>query len=458
GGGGGGFADLVIDPGGILRRSLLLVTPPQPPTPFPKQHLCNDYNQTLLSMGLRAALVYLQNRGMQPSFSEAGQLMLGSTAIPPINPNTGGYRRADTSGYQVMLRFRSETNAATQVSLMEVLEGRVDPELVRDRIVFLGYTTPQAKDDFYTPYSAAQADKQKMPGVIVHAQAASQLLATVLEGESLIWVWPHSAEWLWILAWSLGGGLLGWYFRHPAAFGLVIVLGAGGLYAISLSVFLRSGWIPLVPPALTFLGTAVGVVLLDRFNNSAYGQQVYRTVKTFLHLDIDIDEEKLEKQVAEITETDYFRDLQDTVKTLRESGDDPKAAPSRFNQAAPAWPGDLATTTTTDGEADAELEAIHRLLTPESPPPPRRDAPRPTAPEDSDDGLGFLGDLNQQAQQLKQQLQTEAPASPYQPFVLDSAFCRCQDTSEATEAYVQFIDREIQALKQGIRGKSAQHG
>jgi hypothetical protein len=63
------------------------------------------------------------------------------------------------------------------------------------------------------------------------------------------------------------------------------------------------------------MATAVGVILLERFGKTTYGQTVYRQVKQFLH--IEIDEDKLQKQVAEITETDYFQDLQSTVKNLR---------------------------------------------------------------------------------------------------------------------------------------------
>jgi CHASE2 domain-containing sensor protein len=496
-----GFADLVIDPGGILRRSLLLVTPPQPSTPFPKQHFCNDFSQTLLSFGFRSVLLYLQKQGVEAGFTEAGELKLGNTIIPAITSNTGGYRNADTAGYQVLLHFRSETNGVKQVSLTEVLEERVEPGLVRDRIVMIGYTTPQSKDDFYTPFSSARDDRQKMPGVVVHAQSASQLLSTVLDGQPLIWVWPTSLELIWILGWSLAGGILGWYLRHPAAFALVIVLGAGGLYVMGLVIFLGNGWIPVVPPALTFVGTAVGVVLLDRFNNSTYGQQVYRKVKTLLHLDIDIDEEKLEKQVSEITETDYFRDLQDKVKTLRDGSDAGEQTQPTFEQHVPSWSGFSGTPASNSFStlSEAGMDDLDRLLAPQSPtatqhhtaptadedelvrllaPQTATAAPSsapalataelnyldqinqklqvlrptpPTAKPEDNDGLGFLDTLNQEAQQLKHQLQGKATAPLLSTFAMDDVFCRCQDTSEATAAYIQFIDQEIQALKQQIQ-------
>jgi CHASE2 domain-containing sensor protein len=434
-----GFADLVIDPGGILRRGLLLVTPPQPATPFPKAHLCNDYNQTLISLGLRATLLYLQAQGIEPSFSDRGELRLGSTTIPSLGSDTGGYRNADTSGYQILLNYRSETNAVQQVSLMDLLQGRVDGALVRDRIVLVGHTSPQSKDDFYTPFSSARADAQKMPGVVVHAQIASQLLSASLDGSPLIWVWPQAIEGLWIVAWSLAGGLLGWYLRHPAAFGLVVVLGAGGLYASGLVMFRHSGWIPVVPPALTFVGTAGGVVLLDRFSNSAYGKQVYRRVKTLLRIDIEIDEEKLEKQVAEITETDYFRELQEKVKALREGDEAPLASRP---QAPPPQPTGSAT-------GAPGLDALGQLLGPPTSVAPAPAAPAATATEAD---LDFLNDLSREAQQLKRHLGGGALARP--TLMIEDNFCRIHDPSEASETYVALLSQEIKKLKQSSGDRS----
>jgi adenylate cyclase len=370
------------------------------------------------------------------------------------------------------------------VSLLDVLEGRVESAQVRNRIVMVGYTTPQSKDDFYTPFSSARSDRQKMPGVVIHAQSASQLLSTVLDGKPLLWVWPLPAELVWIVAWSFFGGVLGWYLRHPGAFALVAIVGAAGLYGISLAIFFQGGWIPVVPAALTFLGTAVGVVLLDRFNNSAYGQQVYRKVKTLLHLDIEIAEDKLEKQVAEITESDYFRDLQDKVKSLRDTD---SADDGSLGQAIAGGSG-VGGQGPTANDDDVHLDALKQLLAPEqsSPKPAlasptsapggsefeefdfftdisrdaqqfKRQVQKVAAPaQPDDDGLDFLKDLNRDAQQLKQTLKGEAPCSS--PLTLDDAFCRCGDTSPATILYINFIEQEIKKLKQSIGDQNAQPG
>ena len=493
-----GFADFVVDPGGILRRSLLMTGPPEPAIPFPKQHLCNQPDQTLLSISFRATLQYLESQGVEAAFTADQQLRFGSTLIPQIHPHTGGYQGADTKGYQIMLHYRSEKRAVPTVSLMEVLENKIDPQLIRDRIVFVGYTTPQAKDDFYTPYSVSKDDNQKMPGVIIHAQAASQLISTVLDAQPLIWVWSTPVEVLWILAWSLLGGISGWYLRHPVAFATVILAGCGSLYCLCLVIFFQSGWVPLVPPLLTFIGTAVGVVLLDRFNNSSYGQQVYRKVKNLLNLEIEIDEEKIKEQVSEITETEYFRGLQDTVKRLRnqppQSRDTRQSKREGFDGLSPhnldvSSPPETDIVSKTNAKTSSQPGrdwTSKSTVVPDksvagSAPKDHRQTELPPESLDSldsintsdfeaaqlfdsfdtsdfeaaatEDELAFIQQLNQEVQQLKQDMQPKQvmkAAENHTSFALDLTFCDYTDTSEITQDYIAHLVSKLAALKADI--------
>ncbi|MBD1995749.1 CHASE2 domain-containing protein [Leptolyngbya sp. FACHB-541] len=334
-----GFSDLVIDPGGILRRSLLVIVPPLPENGVPLvPHLCSqpttldNQPNTLLSFGFQLALTYLAEEGIQPELTEADELKLGSTLLSRLQPTTGGYQKADASGYQILLDYRSANRAAPQVSITDVLSDRVNSELIRDRIVLIGYTTPQAKDEFYTPYSAGASDSQKMPGVVVHAQSVSQILSAVLDDRPLLWSWSNAQEGIWIFGWALVGGVVAWYVRHPLKFGGAIAIASGVIYGICFLLFLQGGWIPLVPGAIALVVTSAAVILVDRFNHSTYGQTVCRQVKSFLKLDIEINQAKLEKQVAEITESDYFQDLQQKAKDLRSSaGTRSPTAPSTEN-------------------------------------------------------------------------------------------------------------------------------
>ena len=311
-----GFADLPIDAGGILRRSLLLSTPTPSKVPPPVQHLCNipDPENQIPSFGFQLALLYLEGQNIQPDLTPTGELKIGSTVFHRLTDNAGSYHKAGASDYQIMLNYRSPKNAVKQVSVSEILDGKIDPSLVKDRVVLIGYTTPIAKDDFYTPYSAGLQDSQKMPGVVIHAQHVSQILSTVLNNRPLMWCWSEGPEILWILGWSVVGGLLAWRIRRLWLFGLGVVIGVGVLYGTTYVLFLNSGWVPLVPPIIGLVATAIVVVLIER----GYAKAIYQGVKKLV-LNIEIDEEKKQQQVAAITESESFVELQQKAAELRKN-------------------------------------------------------------------------------------------------------------------------------------------
>ncbi|HEY9880741.1 MAG TPA: CHASE2 domain-containing protein [Leptolyngbyaceae cyanobacterium] len=368
-----GFSDVVVDAGGTLRRSLLLAAPPAFNGTVPTQHVCNTPGTQLLSLGFQLALIYLQAQGISPSQNAQGDIQLGSTVLHRFQAETGGYRKTEASGYQIFLNYRSEDKPVPIVSLSEILNGTVGADQIRDRIVLIGYTTPQAKDDFYTPYSGGRRDSQKMPGVLVHAQSVSQLLSAVLDGRPLLWTWSVSGEILWIFAWGVAGAAFAWKVRRPAWFALGSLLLGSITYGISYGLFLLGGWIPLLPPLAALFLAAGGVVLVDRFNNSAYGQAMYRQVKTLLRLDIAVDEERVERQVSEITQTDYFSDLQQRARELRQR-------PKRL--------------TTQQEETGADLQEVS-----ETPAAEPLASPGPSADEEFGN---YLSGLQQRAKRLKQ--------------------------------------------------------
>lgn len=311
------FSDLVVDPGGILRRSLLIAAPPADSETV-GTHICNDPEAQLFSLGLQLAMSYLATEGIALELTAKQELRFGDVVLERLQPNLGGYRNVDAQGYQIMLNYRAAKTVAPQVSLSDVLSGAVGASQIRDRIVLIGVTTPEAKDEFYTPFSGGLDDSQKMSGVSVHAQSVSQILSAVLDGRPLLWSWPTWSEALWIVLWGLGGALFAWYIRRPLTYGVVAIMLLGGLYGICYIVLLQGGWIPLVPAALALGFASGGVVLIDRFNKSDYGQAVYKQMKSLLRIEIDIDHTKVGEQVAEITDTDYFSKLQVQAKELRE--------------------------------------------------------------------------------------------------------------------------------------------
>ncbi|HIK17520.1 MAG TPA: CHASE2 domain-containing protein [Leptolyngbyaceae cyanobacterium M33_DOE_097] len=316
-----GAANLGADPDSVVRRAFLTLTPPEKPqqsdasTPPPPNSPCNDSSQTIPYFGLQLALNYLDAENIQMEPTPDNFIKLGSTIFKPLPVRTGPYRTADIGGkqgYQMLINYRSNRQLAEEVTLTDVLEGKVSGDRIKDKVVLVGYVAESVKDTFATPFNQ-QRNLPPMPGVVIHAHVVSQILSAVQNQRSLIWFWHPALENIWIAAWAVGGALLAWRIRRPVLLLGAIALGSLTIFGISYWLFTQAGWIPVVPPLLTFiLGSGV-VVLFTR----GVAQAIYEGVRGFLKLDIEIDKEKKERDVAEIAESDYFRDLQARSEELR---------------------------------------------------------------------------------------------------------------------------------------------
>lgn len=257
-----GFSDVVKDPDGILRRHLLTLTPEDPASPC----------VTPYAFSVQLAARYLAAKGILPKFTSEGHLQFGGTVLKPLEPHTGTYQQVDTWGYQVLLNYRSShspQSIAPQVTLTQVLTGKVNPSLVKDRIILIGVTDKSYPDYLSTPYG--QQPGQEMPGVVVQAQMVSQILSAVLDQRPLMWFWPQWGEVLWIWGWSLLGGILAWRFRSLLGLGLAVGIALGALYGLCFGLLTQSGWVPLIPSALALITTG-GVVVIYRHSLTASGK------------------------------------------------------------------------------------------------------------------------------------------------------------------------------------------
>ncbi|MBD1897131.1 CHASE2 domain-containing protein [Coleofasciculus sp. FACHB-129] len=440
-----GFADFVKEPDGWVRRSLLVANPPVPNAPLENPHLCSDPEEQLTSLDLTLALMYLQAEGIEAEPSDDGNLKIGSTLFKSPDPNAGGYRKADTEGLQMLINYRSANLPAQKITLTDVLKGKIDPALVKDRVVLVGYTAVSVNDDFNTPYSAAQEGTQKMPGVVIHAQVVSQILSAVLDKRPLFWYWSEWGEIGWIWAWSLVGGLVAWRIRRP----LLLVIAGGGAIALLFGtcyvLFLKAGWIPLVPPALALVTTAVGVVLIDR----GYAKAIYQGVKGFLKIDIEIDQEKKERQVAEITESDYFQELQEKAKNLRsrESNSSEKTTSKLKVERAEAaettaetdylqqlqQKGKSFRNRSNDGEAEATTESTVEI---------------PEAAETTTE-IDYLQQLQQKGQELRNRSNDGEAEATTEPTVEIPEATQASQATETTEEinYLQQLQKKGKKLR-----------
>lgn len=235
-----GFNDIIVDPGGIVRRGLLFM---------------HDGEVLLYAFALRLALLYLHAEGIgpQPDATYPEHLRLGRTTIRPFEANDGGYVRADARGYQFLLDFRGGHQPFPTWSLTQLLQGDIAPAALRDRVVLVGTTAASVKDTFYTPYSRGRQEEQQLAGVALHAHVVSQLLRGALEGGATIRTVHDHAEALWLLLWSVLGTVLGVWTRSPwhlafRAVGGVMVLGLMGYGAL-----VYGWWLPVIPPVLAWV-------------------------------------------------------------------------------------------------------------------------------------------------------------------------------------------------------------
>ena len=231
-----GFTDVVVDPGGTVRRGLLLT---------------DDGSRVFFSLALRVALFYLSAEGisLQGDPQQPSHLRLGRSTLRPFEANDGAYVRADAGGYQVLLDYREPSDAFPSVSVTELRAGRFDAALFQGKVVLIGVTAGSVKDSFYTPHGEEY-------GVGMHARLVNQLIRAGIDGDVPPAVISDLYEGLWILLWALAGGAIVLVLRSAWRFALGMAAGLALLAAAVHALFLNGWWIPLVPPALAWVGAA----------------------------------------------------------------------------------------------------------------------------------------------------------------------------------------------------------
>jgi CHASE2 domain-containing sensor protein len=261
-----GFSDFVQDSDGVVRRHLFAMHPD-----------ANSPCTTPYALSARLAFRYLQQEGITARYTPQQELQLGTVIFKRLRSHQGGYQRLDDWGYQSLLNYRrsyhSALEVAEQVTLKDVLAGKVSPDKVKDRIILIGVTAQSAGDRFTTPYSTGRGTYEAMPGVIVHAQMVSQILSAVQDGRSLIGVWPLWGELLWVWGWSIVGGVAAWHLRSIRYLGLASGVTLGVLYGLSFGLLTQGLWVPLVPSAIA-LGVTSVTILTYRMSPQQRQQQL----------------------------------------------------------------------------------------------------------------------------------------------------------------------------------------
>ncbi len=227
------------------------------------------------SFSLAVTLAYLDAHGVDyvqvpaPGSTPENPITLfrlGKTVFPRITPDFGGYVGLDVLDYEYLLDFkgprrfgpRESTLVKTEdapkgrvrprihdYSFGDVIEGRIPPDALRDKIVLVATVMPSIKDSNPTPID------DDLRGVIQHAMAVNQLLRAALDGEKPETCWPEWAEVAWIAAATLLGGALGVRFRSPWKLAPALLLLLAVIHGAGWLTFRYGGtWFLIVAPAL----------------------------------------------------------------------------------------------------------------------------------------------------------------------------------------------------------------
>ena len=245
-----GFADVVLDGDGRIRRALLSVV--------------GDDGQLRLSLGTQLAMNYLQAKDVELKPIDSDRNSLGKAIFKRFQPHDGGYVRVNSGGYQVLLNYWGTPANFQQYSLTQVLNNQIEAENIRDRLILIGTTAESLKDSFYTPYSQGWfKSPKKMPGVFIHANVASQTISAAVDNRPLLRTHNKAIESLWILMWAAISTIIVWRFNSIAA--IIPAIGSANLVLIILSylAFLSGWWLPLIPSLLTLNAIALAVIIIS---------------------------------------------------------------------------------------------------------------------------------------------------------------------------------------------------
>nr|CUM61875.1 putative Diguanylate cyclase [Planktothrix agardhii] len=167
-----GFNNVPRDADSKVRRGLLYLTDTKNKQKFHK------------SFALQLASIYLKNQGIEskPSPKNPNELQFKNTVFPWFRPNDGSYIRAYDGGYQFLINLRGPAGTFPSIPMRDILENRVSPDLIKNRIVIIGSTAPSIKDSEFTSYSdGIFKSSEPMYGVELQAQLTSQIISSVLD-------------------------------------------------------------------------------------------------------------------------------------------------------------------------------------------------------------------------------------------------------------------------------------
>ena len=271
-----GANDLINDPDGKVRRFFLSIPITESQIELKIEPKANQV-KALDGLGVKLALQYLEQQNIFPQVLDQTkqEYRLGNLRLIPFNKNDGAYTQVDDRGYQLILNYRGGRGSFSYITMTDVQENKIPPGFFTGKVVLLGASAVSLNDLHSTPFSSTLVGiPQRMSGVEIHAQITSQMIDGAMGDRPVLSSWTEAQELLWIVSWSLVGGILTWSQRNTSAklssrsqqqgwweifqnSRLAIV--TLGLALFSYGCFQFALWVPLVPPLLALWGSSLSI-------------------------------------------------------------------------------------------------------------------------------------------------------------------------------------------------------
>ncbi|MGK7895621.1 MAG: CHASE2 domain-containing protein, partial [Xenococcus sp. (in: cyanobacteria)] len=224
------------------------------------------HQQSSFSLSFKLAYTYLASQGIKPIQANSEQnWQFGETVFPRLPKRFGAYQNLDGNVSEIMINYHDQPLFSRHFSLSEVLEQKIKPEWIKDKIILIGYSSPTAGDISSTPMG-------DLPGVWIHAQMTSQIISAVLDERSQIRAFSQWGDGFVVLFASTLSAIVVLSVRKLSPHLLILKLSLGFvtwsiiLFFVYLS-FLESGlWLPFIPSILaSFLVFTIGSILCTRY-------------------------------------------------------------------------------------------------------------------------------------------------------------------------------------------------
>lgn len=302
------LTDLLVDADGKVRRALL-------------SYRTSD-SKLRFGLGSKVALMYLEKQKITLKTIDPTKkhYRLGKATFVPFSGDEGAYVRTNSGGYQIFLNYRGTQDRFRTVPLTKVLKNQVDPSLIRDRIVLIGSMAPSLNDLLYTPYSSRiTSSPQSVPGVIIHANIASQILSAALDGRPLIRAWSSPFEWAWILVWSGIGATIHWGMLEVSLgkkqiatrclVGFIYISSLGSILIVgSYFAFLSGWWVPVIPPLVALTGSASATALYQMLKLQQQRSELTRQK-------ISLEQEKIKAEASSQAKSEFLAKMSHELRT-----------------------------------------------------------------------------------------------------------------------------------------------